>query len=148
MSAFFRLVKGVKLMKRILGLAGLTLAFSGTAAATDLGLTYDLSNLLAPTAPGRPTPPKNSCWCAVNPCAVRPSAASIQWPAISSRRHATNVRSHTASKSAGMQSRQGAEVQAPAPTPPVRHRLAHAQCSLANSTFGIASWSCARAAPL
>ena len=36
-------------MKRILGLAGLTLAFSGTAAATDLGLTYDLSNLLAPT---------------------------------------------------------------------------------------------------
>ena len=36
-------------MKRILGIAGLTLAFSGTAAATDLGLTYDLSNILAPT---------------------------------------------------------------------------------------------------
>ena len=36
-------------MKRILGIAGLALAFSGTAAATDLGLSYDLSNILAPT---------------------------------------------------------------------------------------------------
>lgn len=37
-------------MKKILGIAGLALAFSGTAAATDLGFTYDLSNLVSPTA--------------------------------------------------------------------------------------------------
>ena len=37
-------------MKRILGIASLTLAFSGTASAADLGFTYDLSNVLAPTA--------------------------------------------------------------------------------------------------
>lgn len=36
-------------MKRILGITGITLAFTGSAAAADLGLTYDLSNLLAPT---------------------------------------------------------------------------------------------------
>jgi hypothetical protein len=36
-------------MKKSLGIAGLALAFSGTAAATDLGFTYDLSNILAPT---------------------------------------------------------------------------------------------------
>ena len=35
-------------MKRILGIAGLAMGLSGTAAATDLGLNYDLSNLLAP----------------------------------------------------------------------------------------------------
>ena len=35
-------------MKKILGIAGLALAFSGTAAAADLGLSYDLSNILAP----------------------------------------------------------------------------------------------------
>jgi hypothetical protein len=37
-------------MKKILGIAGLALAFSGTAAATDLGFTYDLSNILGPAA--------------------------------------------------------------------------------------------------
>ena len=37
-------------MKRILSIAGLTLAFTGTASAADLGFTYDLSNVLAPTA--------------------------------------------------------------------------------------------------
>jgi hypothetical protein len=37
-------------MKKILGIAGLALAFSGTAAATDLGFTYDLSNVLGPAA--------------------------------------------------------------------------------------------------
>ncbi len=35
-------------MKRILGIAGLAMGLSGTAAAADLGLNYDLSNLLAP----------------------------------------------------------------------------------------------------
>ena len=37
-------------MKRILGITGVALAFTGSAAAADLGLTYDLSNLLAPMA--------------------------------------------------------------------------------------------------
>ena len=36
-------------MKRILGITGLALAFTGSAAAADIGLSYDLSNLLAPT---------------------------------------------------------------------------------------------------
>ena len=35
-------------MKRILGITGIALAFTGSAAAADLGLTYDLSNMLAP----------------------------------------------------------------------------------------------------
>jgi hypothetical protein len=35
-------------MKRILGIGALAMGLCGTAAATDLGLTYDLSNILAP----------------------------------------------------------------------------------------------------
>lgn len=35
-------------MKRILGIGAIGMGLCGTAAATDLGLTYDLSNILAP----------------------------------------------------------------------------------------------------
>ena len=35
-------------MKRILGIGALAMGLCGTAAATDLGLSYDLSNILAP----------------------------------------------------------------------------------------------------